>query len=395
VKIATRLVIEVPGFDPRDLAEHHRDFAQEYRSTCELYGLTGKAGDAKPHPKRPAAKWDVTTKGDGWQVQTDYRLLRWDDIVRDDMTRAPWRKIVKMYRAIGVAVVSGAFRRILRTDWRFAAFAFSPLLLISAWIFLACFVGLFCMTLVAVMHAPDIVARIVGGVTGVGAFALILGLTEPITGLLRRADQATTTDQIANHKRKDIEQRMDGFAGAVVDAVQKSEAHEVIIVGHGLGAVLAIDVAGRVLARDPAFGEGRRVVLLTLGSNLPVVAFDPEAKWFRNRLRQLAVAPGIDWIDVQSPDDVMNVCPFDPVADPILALEAGERRNPTIVAVSFRDLWKPGRSAFRRLRFAWTHAQFVRANERQGAAYDYYLICCGPLDAMTRLTTPAGMPEKG
>jgi hypothetical protein len=82
-----------------------------------------------------------------------------------------------------------------------------------------------------------------------------------------------------------------------------------------------------------------------------VVSFDPEAKWFRNRLRQLGVEPNLDWIDVQSPDDAKNVCPFDPVVDPLLALEAGERRNPAIVTVSFRDLWKPGSSALHRWRF--------------------------------------------
>ncbi len=391
MKIKTRLVIEVPGYDPRDPAEHRRDFEREFRSTCALYGLTGNVGEAKPHPKRPAAKWNVMTEGHDWGVQTDYRLLRWDDIVREDLTRPAWWKIVQMYRTIGVAIVNGAFRRIMRADWRFAALAFSPLLLITAWILLACFFGLLCMNLVAGMHAPEIVARIVGAVTGLGGFASILWLTEPVTGLLRRSDQAATTDQIANRKRKDIEQRLDALTGAAADAVQKSNADEIMIIGHDLGAVLAIDIVGRALARDPAFGgDERRVVLLTLGANLPVVGFDPEAKWFRSRLRQLAIAPAIDWIDVQSPDDVMNVCPFDPVADPILALEAAERRNPTVVSVRFRDLWQHGSSALRRWRFAWAHAQFLRANERPGAAYDYYLICCGPLDAMTRLTKATG-----
>ena len=28
------------------------------------------------------------------------------------------------------------------------------------------------------------------------------------------------------------------------------------------------------------------------------------------------------------------------------------------------------------------------ANERPGAAFDYTLICCGPLDLMTRATKP-------
>jgi hypothetical protein len=138
-----------------------------------------------------------------------------------------------------------------------------------------------------------------------------------------------------------------------------------------------------VLTRDPDFAGERRLVLLTLGSNLPAISFDPEAKWARNRLRQLAVAPQIDWIDVQSPDDALIVCPFDPVADPTLGLDTDERRNPAIISVRFRDLRKTGTFSWR---LAWSHGQYLRANERPGAAFDFYLLCCGPLDAKARLT---------
>lgn len=384
--VTTRLVIDVPGFDPRDPVERHDAFAGEFRKTCALHGLTGNVGAAKPHPKRPAAKWDVTTAGDGWQVHTDYRLLRFDDIVREDLARPAWWKIVQMYRTTGVGVLNGSFRRLLGADWRFAAIAFSPLVLITTWILLACFFGLLCMNLVLGMRAPDIVARIVGAVTGLGGFASLLWLSEPITGLLRRCDQAATTDQIANRKRKDIEQRLDALTDAMVDAVKKSDADEVLIVGHDLGAVLAMDIVGRALARDPDFAGERRLALLTLGSTLPVLGFDPEAKWVRNRLRQLAVAPQLAWIDVQSPDDALIVCPFDPVADPALGLDADERRNPAVVSVRFRDLRKAGALPWR---LTWSHGQYLRANERSGAAYDFYLLCCGPLDATARLTAPA------
>jgi hypothetical protein len=381
VTIATRLVIEVPGFDPRDPAEHRRDFDIEYRKACALHSLTGSVGEVKPHPKRPVAKWDVITQGKDWRVATDYRVLRWDDIVREDMARAPWWKIVQMYRTAGVSIINGAFRRLARTDWKFAAFAVSPLLLITAWILLACFFGILAMTFLTLMRAPDIVARLVGVVTGLGAFASMLWLSEPFTGLLLRCDQAATTDQIANRKRKDIEQRLDELASALADAVSKSNADEVVVVGHGFGAVLAIDLVGRALARN-AFGD-RRIGLLTLGSNAPVVSFDPEAKWFRSRVRQLAVAGSVDWTDVQSPDDALNVCPVDPAAD--LSLEPRERRNPTVISLRFTDLWQPGTAALRRWRFAWSHGQFVRANERPDAAYDYFLLCCGPLAALARL----------
>ena len=67
----------------------------------------------------------------------------------------------------------------------------------------------------------------------------------------------------------------------------------------------------------------------------------------------------------------MNFWPFDPIAGHGIVLGA-ERRNPKVVAISFRDLWKPGNFGRRRWRFFQAHFQFLLANERLGAAYDYY-----------------------
>jgi hypothetical protein len=182
---------------------------------------------------------------------------------------------------------------------------------------------------------------------------------------------------------------METFAEYVVDAVRTGEADEVVIVGHSSGSFLAVDVLDRALSRDPALGRhGPRVRLLTIGANLPIVGFQPGAQWFRDRIARLAVAADIDWIDYQSRHDIMNFWPFDPVAGH--GLDPGpQRRNPTVVAISFRDLWVPGNFGRRRWRFFQAHFQFLLANERLGAAYDYYLICCGPFD----LTTRAAQPE--
>src|SRR5664280_3317435 len=115
--------------------------------------------------------------------------------------------------------------------------------------------------------------------------------------------------------------------------------------------------------RDPQLGShGPRVRLLTLGANLPIIGFHPEANWFRNRLRRLAVAPDIDWVDYQSRHDVMNFWPFDPVAGHDIVLDEDERRHPQVVAISFRDLWKPGNFARRRWRFFQAHFQFLLAD---------------------------------
>jgi pimeloyl-ACP methyl ester carboxylesterase len=331
----------------------------------------------------------VTTNGDGWQVDTRYLLLRWEDIIRQDFARPAWWKIIHMYRTFGNAIINGVIWRILRAHWRFGLFILYPLVLMTVWLFVSAFVGLTAMNFLLRLHAPEAVAMGVGAIVGLGFFSSLLWLTEPQTYLLYLCDDAVATDQFAHRERPDWAKRMELFAADVVAAIKTSDADEVVVVGHSSGSFLAVDVLDRALDRDPELGQyGPRVRLLTLGANLPIVGFHPAAGWFRDRLRRLAQSDEIDWVDYQSRHDVMNFWPFDPIAGHDIVLEADERRNPTVVAISFRDLWKPGNFGRRRWRFFQAHFQFLMANERLGAAYDYYLICCGPLDLLTRATKP-------
>jgi hypothetical protein len=388
VQVRRRLVVYVQGYDPRGLAEYYRMFRREFRRTCELYGLTGKVGRVEDSPERSSTAWNLSMQGDSWQVETRYLFLRWEDIIRKDFARPPWWKIVHMYRVIGGAIINGAYLRLFRAHWRFGLFIVYPFVLMTIWLLMGAFVGTLCMKLIAGLGAPALVANIVGLVTGLGAFSSLLWLTEPKTYLLYLCDDIISTHQFAHGERPDWEKRMDFFAGTVIEAVRDSGADEAVIVGHSSGSFLAVDVLDRALARDPQLGaHGPRVRLLTVGANLAIVGFNPAAKEFRNRLRRLAVSSDIDWVDYQSRHDIMNFWPFDPVASHGIVLEDDERRNPRVVAVSFRDLWKDGFGR-RRWRFFRTHFQFLHANERLGAAYDYYLICCGPTDLVTRASQP-------
>jgi hypothetical protein len=377
VQVHRRLVFFVQGYDARGLAEYFQDFRHEYRLTCEHHGLSGEIGAIDETPEDFSARWDITTKTGEWQVETHYRLLRWNDLVQKDFERAAWWKIVQMYRTTGVAILNGAFGRMLKKNWRFAAISFVPIFLITALVLFGSFIGLLCMNLVIALRAPELVAKFVGVVTGLGGFGSLLWLTEPLTGLLKWCDEAASIDEFVNGKRKDWSQRLDAFASEVADAVSSSDADEVLVVGHGFGAVLAINVLGRALTRDAALGnQGPRIALLTLGASLPVVGFNPEARGFRNRLRQLAEAPNVDWVDVQSRDDILSFAPFDPIAGNDIVLDPPPR-NPHVVNIRLRP-WPPSKA----------HARFLMANERPDVAYDYYLICCGHSDLMTRVTQP-------
>jgi hypothetical protein len=391
MRVKRRLVIYVQGYDPRGLAEYYRMFRREYRRTCDLYGLSGTFGRPENDPERFITTWDAVTSGDGWRVATRYMFLRWEDIIRKDFARPAWWKIIHMYRTFGLSILRGVLTRILKAHWRFGLFTLYPLVLMTVWLLLGMLTGVVVMKLLAAFGAATLVAEIVGAAAGLAAFVGALWLTERQTYLLYLCDDGISTYQFAHRQRPDWEERMETFAGYVAEAVAASDADEVVIVGHSSGSFLAVDVLDRALQRDPDLGHRvPRVRLLTIGANLPIVGFQPEAQWFRDRLRRLAVTPDIDWVDYQSRHDVMNFWPFDPIAGHGIAL-AKERHNPLVVPVSFRDLWIPDHFGRRRWRFFRAHFQFLHANERPGAAYDYYLICCGPFDLVTRATRPAAV----
>jgi pimeloyl-ACP methyl ester carboxylesterase len=389
VQVKRRLVVYVQGYDPRGLAEYYRMFRREYRRTCELYGLTGQVGRAEDDPDRFITTWDAETRGDGWQVQMHYMFLRWEDIIRRDFARPPWWKILNMYRTYALSIFSGVVPHIVRAHWRFGLFTLYPVVLMTGFALFGALIGWLVADAADALGAHGLAAGLTGAAAGFGLFAGLLWLTERQTYLLYLCDDAVSTYQFAHGRRPDWEERMETFAGYLVDAVRASDADEVVVVGHSSGSFLAVDVLDRALTRDPDLGQRvPRVRLLTVGANLPIVGFHRAAQWFRNRIERLALSPNIDWVDYQSRHDIMNFWPFDPVAGHGIALQQ-QRRNPQVVPVSFRDLWVADSFDRRRWRFFEAHFQFLRANDRRGAAYDYYLICCGPIDLATRATRPA------
>jgi len=378
VTVRRRLVVYVQGYDPRGLPEYYRMFRQEFRKTLALYGLTGTVGKPANDPDRFITTWDAQMHGPGWDVDTRYMFLRWEDIIREDFARPAWWKIGAMYLAMLHTIANGVVARIMRAHWRFGLFIIYPMVLLMLFALAAAAVGFGIADVATDYGAPRWLAGLTGAALGAGTFAGIVRVTEKHTYLLYLCDDVASTWQFAHRKRPDWEARLDLFAGYLVDAVRASDADEVVVVGHSSGSFLAVDVVDRALARDPALGRhGPKLALLTIGANLPIIGFHRRAGWFRDRLRRLALSDQLSWVDYQSRHDIMNIWPFDPVAGHGIAAGPG-RHNPQVISLSFRDLWHPAGFGRRRWRFFRAHFQFLLANERTGAPYDYYLICCGP-----------------
>jgi len=377
----------MPGYDPRGLDQHYRMFRAETRKFCCVHGVDAKVSKIERPTNRHSACWSIKTTGDGWSVDTTYEFLRWEDIMQRDFAHTTAWKVFHAFAAIATMVADGTFAKIVRARWQFACFLAYPFVVFLLYIVAASLIGMAASLLARLLVPGVLLSDFAGIAVAAAALVLIVRWLEPYTKVLYLFVDGATTYQFVKRQRPDWEERMQLFASYVVEAANKNDADEIIIVGHSSGSFLALDALDRALALDPKLGlHGQRVVVLTVGANLPIVGFNPCATWFRDRLRRLGAEPTIDWIDCQSRKDVMNFYVFDPIAGH--GIDLGSRRvNPHVVPVRFRDCISPDRYPWFRWRFFRMHFQFVMANDRP-APYDYFMIVCGPFDLRLRADGP-------
>jgi pimeloyl-ACP methyl ester carboxylesterase len=194
-------------------------------------------------------------------------------------------------------------------------------------------------------------------------------------------------------RRPDAEARLDEFAEALVARVRAGGVDEIVIVGHSLGAMFALDVVVRALARDPDLGRhGVPVCVLTIGATIPKFALHPSAHRLREVIARVVAEPSVAWVEYQSRADTISFYRFDPVA---LKRIAGDRLDgkPVIRRVQIHDMLSPESFARYRRNVLRLHYQSVMANERR-APYDYFLMVCGPVAFADWTMAPAGFLDR-
>ena len=386
-RVRHRHVIYVQGYDPRGLAPYYRMFRTELRKFADLYGITTTITRPKSAADGSMASWAIETAGPDWQTRTAYDFLRFEDLIQHDLQWSIWRTLIHAIAIYWRLVFSGTLARFWKAHWRFAIFISYPhFALLNEAIWAAAIAAVFAAGLSAVGTPAgyDIVA---GGAVFIAALGMLLKYTEKRTYLLYLLSDTIFTWRFAHRQRPDWDARIDVFARHLINIAASSDADEIVLVGHSSGSFLGVEIMARALMTDPELGRrGPRIVLLTLGGNLPIVGFHKVSHDFRAHLARLAIEPSIDWIDCQSRKDVMNFFPFDPITGHGIDLGAA-RRNPIIVPVRFRDVILPEHYKRFRWRFFRVHFQFVMANERPHA-YDFFMIACGPLTLMQRAFKP-------
>jgi hypothetical protein len=375
--VARRLVFHVGGYDPiTPHASAYRRFAREIGRFERTWSVQASIDSLQESVDQ--TRWRVNTRGPNWHVETDYHLVRWDDVIEGFSGQRFWRRIPLGVIAFLDFISAGAFWGYLRISWYYAVFFLYPFVMFDTII-----ATVICAAVLALKESGSAPVAI-----AIGLFVLAALLLGPWRWLRLNTlfdDWIFARDYIRKGNTT-LEQRLDGIAGEMIVAARSADADELLVVGHSLGAVLAVDLLDRALKLDPMLGAtGTPVTLLSIGSSILKIGLHRGAGRFRAAAERVARAPGIFWGDYQSRIDIMNFYNTNPMAEMSLTTKHG----PVVRFVEFGRALERRMYRRIRLRFYRVHCQFISGNDKR-ALYDYFMLVCGPILAKSQTLASDG-----
>jgi hypothetical protein len=382
--VRRRHVLYVSGFDPQGPGHYHALYAEQAAAQARVTDERIEVGARQRQGSNAA--WDVRwhSRDGATAVETRYEFLRWDDIVRQHWPRGQGRLLSLTLATTGRMLSNGSLWRILQTSWpAFVALVAPASLILAVTVGVLAIIG--CAAWLWRANHPWL------AVAGAPALIAVVWL------LARRAQakvqmawlmrSASVILQQARGRLPALEERLDEFASHLVDLAGMPDVDEVLVVGHSSGAMLAVSVMARALAREPALLEKRTAVaLLTLGHCVPVLSYQPEAKRFREELARLRAVLQLTWIDFTAPPDGCCFALMDPTEvcrDGLPERSNDPAAGPKRLSPRFAQAFSvAGYRLVRRDKYR-CHFQYLMATELP-AAYDYFSVTAGPIRLVDR-----------
>jgi pimeloyl-ACP methyl ester carboxylesterase len=375
--VAKRLVFHIGGYDPvMPASGAQRRFVRElarFQATWSLKAFVDGLRDSADQ-----TEWKVTTTGPNWRVETGYHFVRWDDVIETFKRRTIWSRIPRGILAFLDFVIAGALRGYLRTNWHYAGFFLYPFVALGALVVAALLAGVYAFKM--------------GGSASVAFAVGLLALGGVMAGPWRWLHLGDLFDdwifsyEYIRKGNSSIERKLDKLAAEIVGEAKNSGADEVLVIGHSLGAVIAIDLLDRALKLDGSIGaSGSPVTLITIGSSILKIGLHRAATRFRTSVERVARAANIFWADYQARVDVLNFYDTKPMAEMALPREY----EPTVKLVEFSRMLERRMYRRIRLRFYRMHCQFISGNDKR-ALYDYFMLVCGPVSAKSQTLAEDG-----
>ena len=383
-----RLVLFLPGHDPTDMDYHYGRFANQAERFAALWHVDVAVSERLDDGTEPSARWTVDTHGPNWNSQTDYRILRWDDIVVALDERTDFVRLHRGLRALWEFLVNGTAGRFFKASPRYGFFFAFPFFIVGLFALAGLLAGWGAAALVEWVM-PDAISILVGIAVAVLVFMGLFHQPGRRWRLHQALDDWDLAREYLRQRVPTLEARLDEFAELLVTAVHKRRYDEILLVGHSLGATLILGVLDRALALDPHLCEGpTRVNLMTCGATIPKFALHPGGQRMREQSARVAAAPGLCWVEFQARHDVISFYKFHPVSLWRTEFDDTTHGLPTLRNANIKQMLSKEKLRKLRWQAMRIHYQFLLANERP-AGYDYFMFALGPLP----FTVLAFLPE--
>lgn len=370
-RVRTRRVHYFSGFDPRGAGYYHRLYRDEalkqsiHNKACLEIGSRTRRNDF-------VSAWEISGEWDGEPTHTEYQFMQWDDLVREYWQRSSlllWAKGMLPYLKLFCGGYWVRIRSISRPAATSGAF---PLALLLVLLFLSLAVGAFAGFASGFLKLGFWAGLAIGSVAAGLALKAGFFFAEKLGGhwVLRTI---LFVHDWALGKQTQVDRRIDQFVDHIIAEQNQNPVDEVLLVGHSIGTMVAVDVAARVSANNPDHKCDMK--LLTLGHCIPMLSMMDEANRFRETLKVLSRADSIPWTDVTIPPDPLCFYGLDPVK--LTFGEGGNLKGPRLAVARVFRMFRAETYAKLRWNKLRLHFQYLKASELS-ADYDFFLTTAGP-----------------
>ena len=308
--VKTRCVISIGDYEPIDVAQQFARHQEDLQRFAKTWNVKVRHSPVEMQPNGVVAAWLTETTAPNWKVYTEFRLLNWSDIFKDDFRRWSFPRIGRAIRALFDFVISGTCWRYFRMSWRFGLLFLYPALAVLLFAAIAWW-------LAAQLGKLEVPFALFGGlIIGAGLFAAFVKWVDPLA-LPRVVDMWIVMYDLIHLKRADLAERLGIFSQDIIATLASKDFSEIVIVGHGIGAALQPIIMDRAFWALPDFGkDGRSVSLLSLGSLLRAVGLHPQGgAWLAPPTSRIAHDRMVYWAEYQAEEDILCVPGRNPGTD--------------------------------------------------------------------------------
>jgi hypothetical protein len=386
--VRKRLVINFTGYEglhPDKVRGRYlnssADFSRLWHARTQASSMTMEGRDI--------GSMRIETTGADWQTETEFCQFGSADIFDAYAARNVATRFLTGLIAFFDILLSGTFFRYLRTSWRFCIFFLWPFAFACFVTLVTIFLGT--LPLLAGFHALHMVWTI--------PFALLVGRLlvrwpgDKLFFSYLLDDWTAAADRI-HLRNAGLAERRRESAMHLCDKLRASNADEVVIIGHSLGTVPAVEAIADVWRSDPALLRQRPVSLLAAGSCLLMIAFHPRAASLREDARIVFQETPVLWTEFQTISDIIHFYKSDPAA----ALGIKPLNHPIVRQIRFKNIHSANRYARAKANFFKMHLLFLKGAQIRNP-YDIGMFVQGPFEFKELMTTyrdsPAPLDAEG